>query len=63
MPLLEKLPTQNGWREGGRLLLYRSRQEDGGPVQRLGGGGGGNKFVPVLEGNGTKITPTGDIYI
>ena len=32
------------------------------PVQRLGGGRGCNKFVPVLGGNGTRITPTGDIF-
>ena len=30
----------------------------------MGGGGGGcNKFVPVLEGDGTKIAPTGDIFV
>ena len=32
------------------------------PVQRLGGGGGCNKFVPVLGGDGSKITPTRDIF-
>ena len=34
-----------------------------GPVQRLGGGGRGcNNSIPVLGGNGMKITPTEDIF-
>ena len=32
------------------------------PVQRLRGRGRCNKFVPVWEGNSTKIAPTGDIF-
>ena len=32
------------------------------PVQRLGGGGGCNIFVPVLGENGSKVSPTGDIF-
>ena len=30
--------------------------------QRSGGGGGCNIFVPVLGGNGTKITSIGDKF-
>ena len=31
------------------------------PFDDWGAGGGCNNFFPVLEGNGTKIVPTGDI--
>ena len=32
------------------------------PFNDWGGGRGCNKIVPVLEGDGTKIAPTGDIF-
>ena len=31
-------------------------------VQRLGGGRGCHNFVPILEGDGTKLAPTGDLF-
>ena len=31
-------------------------------IQRLGGGRGFHNFVPVLEGDGPKIAPPGDIF-
>ena len=43
-----------------RLIL--SRVISFGPFNDWAGGGGGNKFVPVLGGNGMKTAPTGDIF-
>ena len=57
------MSTKRGRRALGKLVLYRS----GGRIykafrviQRLGGGC--RKFVPVLGGGGTKISPPGVIF-
>ena len=47
MPIAHESATQ---------IVFKTRSTIG------GGGGGCNTFVPVLEGNGTKIAPTRDIF-
>ena len=41
---------------------YHGQEPGSDPFNDLGRGRGCNKFVPVLGGNGTKVTPTGDIF-